>query len=210
MEIYPNFLYNYYNNKINNGKIMLILFLDLIDSPDDKDRFTYIYNKYNSYLYHYILMIVRDSHIAEDALQDVFFRVAKNIHKINFSDEIRLKKYLKVIAYNRALTYSKKLTERTKHERAFDENLDSNLDDSQESTNLENIIEKVSMERAVSAIRSLNSEYRDILILRYVYDKRQREIAELFNTTPEAIRKKIMRAEKKLFKLLSKEDFDID
>lgn len=189
---------------------MLILFLDLIDSPDDKDRFTYIYNKYNAYLYHYILMIVKDKHIAEDALQEVFLRIAKNIHKINFSDEVKLKKYLKVIAYNRALTYYQRMSARTKHERPFDDNLDSKLDDSQESTNLENILEKISTERAMAAIKSLDREYRDILILWYVYNKRQREIAELFNTTPEAIRKKIMRAKKKLLKMLSMEDFDID
>lgn len=63
---------------------MLILFLDLIDSIEGKDNFIYLYKTYNSYLYNYILKMVKDSYAAQDILQEVFFRAAKNIHKVVF------------------------------------------------------------------------------------------------------------------------------
>lgn len=187
---------------------MLTLFLDLIDSPEEKDRFTYVYNTYNSYLYHYIMRMVRNEYTAQDILQDVFLRIAKNIYRIDISNEIKLKEYLRIIAHNRALTYITKQNDRIKHEIPLDYNSFNNCNDMQKNINIDNIVNNISMEHAVTIIRTLKRDYRDILVLRYVYEKHLSEIAEIFDSTPNEIRKKIMRAEKKLTKLLSRENID--
>lgn len=67
-----------------------------------------------------------------------------------------------------------------------------------ESYDLDNIIDKISVENTIKLIRSMERGYRDVLLLNHVYNKSMREIAEIIGNTPEAVRKKITRAEKKL------------
>lgn len=61
----------------------MFIYLSLIDSYKDKSKFMKIYDKYKNLLFHVAKKILKDNNLAEDALQEAFIRIAKNLHKIN-------------------------------------------------------------------------------------------------------------------------------
>ena len=63
----------------------MLIYLTMIDSPEDQDRFIEIYNHYKDYLQHLALEILHNFDDAEDAVQETFFYVAKNLNKIRES-----------------------------------------------------------------------------------------------------------------------------
>lgn len=61
---------------------MLFIYLSMIDSPEDSDKFTEIYNKYKSIMHHVAFRILKNTQDAEDAVHEAFLKLAKNISKI--------------------------------------------------------------------------------------------------------------------------------
>ena len=62
---------------------MLDACLALLDTDEEKQRFTAIYNE-NKRLVHYIARrVLKDEQLAEDVTQDVFLRLAENFTKLS-------------------------------------------------------------------------------------------------------------------------------
>ena len=61
---------------------MIQLYMSLIDDEQDKLRFEIAYYKYRNLLHYKARSILKDEHRAEDAVQEVFMRIAKNFHKV--------------------------------------------------------------------------------------------------------------------------------
>lgn len=59
------------------------MYLSLVDTPEEKDKFTEIYEQYRVLMFFYARRILGDDKLAEDAVQEAFFRIAKNIKKIS-------------------------------------------------------------------------------------------------------------------------------
>ena len=56
------------NGKVHKGKAMLI-FLDMLDTPEEKNCFQIIYETYSHFLWYLADQILHDAHLAEDAVQ---------------------------------------------------------------------------------------------------------------------------------------------
>ena len=83
---------------------MLMLFLSMIDDESDREKFMRLYQEYRHTMYHTANAILKDSYLAEDAVQEAFVRVVKNLHKINDSDCRKTRTFLVIIVKNISLT----------------------------------------------------------------------------------------------------------
>lgn len=69
----------------------------------DKEAFSMIYQKYHRYLYALALKYLKDTHLAEDAVQHVFVKLWESTRDIHI--EINLKNYLYTMTKNYILNF---------------------------------------------------------------------------------------------------------
>lgn len=62
---------------------MLALYLALLDSENDKQRFQWIYDHLRHKMYRVAYALPRSEHLAQEAVQDSFFRIIRNFSKIS-------------------------------------------------------------------------------------------------------------------------------
>lgn len=62
---------------------MLEMCLALIDEPSDKEKFTKIYYAYNDMMFRTAMKVLNNKSLAEEAVQDSFIKIAKNISKFS-------------------------------------------------------------------------------------------------------------------------------
>lgn len=60
---------------------MIALYLSLVDE-NQKDKFEKVYYKYKDLMFYIAYEVLRNERDAEDAVQEGFLRIAKNISKI--------------------------------------------------------------------------------------------------------------------------------
>ena len=82
---------------------MLSLFLAMIDSEDEKRRFTYICEKYNPKICHITFSILQNHADSEVAVNDTLYSIARSINSIPRDNDIHEKSYIYKIAKNAAL-----------------------------------------------------------------------------------------------------------
>ena len=60
---------------------MLVYYLQMLDTPEEKVQFEQIYMKYRGLMYHVAENILHDSQEAEDAVHNAFLRIIKRFSK---------------------------------------------------------------------------------------------------------------------------------
>ena len=176
----------------------MLIFLSLIDTKQDQRLFVTIYEKYKYLVYKIVHDIVHDTGYAEDVVQEVFVKVAKNIEKIDYPDSLRTKRYLITISKNTSIDFYRKLHKILEKEVYFDEvTSDTALYySSKNDSEHENKI--------YDAIRNLPVKYRDIIILKYSSGYTNSEIADIMNISEDNVRQRISRGKKIIELNLSK------
>lgn len=163
---------------------MLQLYLTLIDTEEDKNRFVCFYRQYKKLMFYIAKEILKDDHLSEDAVQEAFLRIAKNFHKIGDIMSHETKAFTVIITRNVAIDFynkEKKITEISQH-----------LSEST-YTNEEALFSDVSYEQLIDYILELPKNYRDVLYLNLVYDYSFNEIGRLLAITAENARKRAQR-----------------
>lgn len=157
---------------------------------DSKEDFV---KRYYSDVYHYMLVMLKDSSEAQDAVQETFYRYLRS-GKI-FEDEKAGKAYI----YRTALNVCKNIWRSswfTKRVSADDDRiLDKNQDERCE-TDREAAID------LVSAIKAVPVHYRDILHLYYFVGLSVKEIAELRGLNEATVKTRLSRGREKIRKEL--------
>ena len=83
---------------------MLNLYLTLIDTDEDKLRFTALYQQYRHLMFYIVREGLCDEHLSEDAVQEAFLRIAKNFHKIGEIPCPQTRNLVVIITKNIAIT----------------------------------------------------------------------------------------------------------
>ena len=60
----------------------MVIYLQMIDTPDDRSKFEQIYLEYRGLMFHVANEILHNEQDAEDAVHQAFVNVAKNMEKI--------------------------------------------------------------------------------------------------------------------------------
>jgi len=179
---------------------MLNLCLAIIDSVDDKLKFTLLYDKYCKLMFYVANSILNDDHLSEDALQEAFIRIAKNFHKIDEVDCPQTQAFVVIIVRNVAID----MLNKNNHIIEF-ENYESlkvqNIND--------DIFDSISYQLLSMHIMTLPKRYRDCLYLYHVYGYSIKEISSLLSISVENTKKRIQRARYMLREILEKEGYNL-
>lgn len=87
----------------------MLIYLQMIETPEDKSKFIVLYEEYRNYMYRVAFSILNNQEDAEDAVHYAFMKIAENIKKVGDPYCLKAKGYAVTIVKNRAIdVYRKK------------------------------------------------------------------------------------------------------
>lgn len=178
--------------------------LSLIASAKNKDQKaqTRLINAHWVDVFSFVLKKVQDENVADEITVSVFSKVLAKLDL--FDPNFQFKTWILTIAQNSVIDYWR---------RKARENEDStdNFDDFKNHfarSPEELLISEEEQKQIISVIESLDSNYQDIIRLRFFEEKSIKEIAEELNLTVANTKVRIMRAKKVLAELLKNNEFE--
>ena len=85
-----------------------MIFLMMIDTSEDKRKFTVLYEKYRHLMQKVAADVLNDRFLAEDAVHNAFVSLAAHMDKIGNPDSLQTKRYLITITKNAAIDIYRK------------------------------------------------------------------------------------------------------
>ena len=182
----------------------MLIFLAILEHPEDEESFTRLYHYYKGLAFWTANQILQDEHLAEDAVQEAFIRIAKNFSKISPKDSIecnRTKNFISIVVERAAIDVYRKRKRQLGREvllERLDDTMfvleDRGFEDNQEESEV------------FQAIRSLPKRYGEVMLLHYVHELNSREIARLLGMKEGTVRSNLSRGIAKLKKALLHND----
>ncbi len=179
----------------------MILYTTLVEDPGHISLFEEIYRRYRAAMFGIAVAVLRDHHLAEDAVSEAFIKIAKNMAKISALDGQVRKDYIVILTRNSALDLY-----RQRQKQACGVDFLDDLPDTGGRESLdEALFSQEGYDRLVQAIHELPTIYRDTMKLYYLFDHPAAEIAALMGVKEDAVNARLSRGRKKLAKLLAEE-----
>ena len=172
---------------------MLTMYLAMLGSEEDRERFTLLYAAHEKRLYAVALKVLRDPTRAEDAAQQTWLQVLRNWERINALDWDSAAKYLVVAARNAALDMLKKERWNT----SMPEDWDPPAPEDGQGE----------YQRLVELIRSLPEAYRRVLELKFVEEETNQEIARRLGLKESTVSTKVQRGRRLLLDAMEQEGY---
>lgn len=176
---------------------MLLFYLSLMDSDEDKTKFEQLYHRYKRMMYGVALRMTSDPNAAEDAVHDSFIKVLRHLSKIEEVTSHKTAAFLVIILRNTVLDM---LVKKNKEATCSIEDI------SEFKLCRDNIKDHVDQMTLVEILHNLPEKYRDILEMKALYELTDKEIADVLHISHVAARKRLERARKELQKQLERGD----
>lgn len=169
---------------------MIGFYLSLIDDPTDKEKFTEIYNYYKNMMHKKAMSILNNTALAEEAVQESFLKIAKNISKISSPICSKTASFIVIIVRNTSYDILRK--EKPNESIYLDD--DISVSSNVELPNIEEVLPNIGINFILDIISEMDNKYRDSLSLKYLYGYSCIEIAELLGITEKNAEMRIYRA----------------
>lgn len=169
----------------------MLIYLAMIDSPDDQAKFERVYNKYRYLMLHVAYKILQNHHDAEDAVHQAFISIIENIDKISEVNSPKTRSYIVIITERKAIDLLRTIQKRQTLE------LNEDIAGVEIPFEMDNPI--------ATAIAKLPAQYREVLLLRYHNGFSAKEISSILNISDSGVRKLIGRAKIALQEEIEKE-----
>lgn len=176
---------------------MLPIFLT-IQNDNERLLAERLYLTYKNKMYNIAFSILHNKEDAEDAVMDSVYKIVKNISIFTDIDRNKTESLIVIIIRNTAINRYHYNQHRL--HTSIDE-LDDFIPDESPSP-IDIIVEQETYNELLTKIRSLEAIYRDVLLLKYLYDYDNRTIASLTGAAEATVRVRLMRAKKLLEDLL--------
>lgn len=157
-----------------------IVCMALIDSKDDQHRFEDIYNALEIKLFSFSMSILHNEALAEDAISETFLRLARNFQKVHNLSLSEIKAYAVII--NRNCCYD--LLKKEENQSAKDNDELEEVPYNEEAFDIDALLVK-------DIVRKLPDIYRDTIMLRFYFGLSLAEIADRFNISESAVKKRL-------------------
>ncbi len=171
---------------------MIGSFLNLLDTQTEKEKFIELYDTYKDLLYWIALKRTNCNEDAEECVQETFFYIAKHFEKINDVNSKKTKIYLSTIVTGFAINIYN-------HSNRTDI---IEIDNENETTDLKYFENFQKIELLSVLNKALDEESRVFFYLKYLYNYKSKEIAEVYKVKDSYVRKKLEYARRKLRKQL--------
>lgn len=189
--------YQMWSNKIKSQPSVIGVYCGYMNSDNTQKIFEDVYTAHRDAVYRFVFFRVRDIDVVEDITQTVFIKMYEKIRSGDVPHNPS--SYLFTIARNTVIDYWRKKKSLS---------LEAYLEYAPEPEDTGPTPEGVSMSResqelVEKLLATLSHEQRDILVMKYVTDLSNKEIAEITGKTEESIRQIQSRALRTLRSRLS-------
>ena len=175
---------------------MLVYYLQMLDTPEEKIRFEQIYLKYRGLMYHVADGILHDRQDAEDAVHNAFLRIIKKFSKFQNIPAKDLAPQIVVIARNEAISLLRKRKD---------------ADPLEDWEGFAETAEEVSDYHAlVDTFTRLPQTYRAAMEMKLLLGYSDGEIAAKLGISPKAVSVRISRGRQLLRSIVEREGFLMD
>lgn len=181
---------------------MLLLYMSLIDDPEEQRKFEELYNSYKQMMYYSAYRVLNNVDDAEDAVHQAFLRVINHMDDIDENDKHRTKSYLSIITQNIAIDIYRRKKRDWARNVSFEEK-ELFIEDPK-GQDFEDIKEPTGNKLA-DAIAKLPPKYAEVIRLTYVHGYSSEKVGELLNISSDNVRQRLVRARKKLAEMLEGE-----
>ena len=168
-----------------------------------------MFNEYFNYVYSIVFNKLRSCGTKEDieeCVSDVFAAVFEKYEKNGFSSG-SLNGLVGTIAANKAISYFRSLSAKSKYTAEIDETALSEISD--DELLVENAEKKELKDILLSCVNALGEPDSTMIIQKYYYNMNSSQIAEQHSLTSAGVRMRCARALKKLEKMLSEKGFGL-
>lgn len=176
----------------------MLIYLNLIDTEEGKNKFEQIYLKYRYTLLYVAKSIVKDHQLAEDIVHETFLKI---IEKLDNVDDIfcsKTKSFFVTIVKHKSIDALRKI----KREETIPlGGIEYSLRDDTPIP-LDEIISRDGYRRLLEYIGHLDEKYRAVLELKYIHEYSDKEIANILDITPKNVNVRTFRARKMLIKMI--------
>lgn len=176
---------------------MLMFYLSMIETEEERGLFVELYNKYRQPLFRYADHYLNDAQDSEDVVHDVFCLVAKDYMKnlLKKSDDGR-RHFLFLCTRNRAINLGKHKSKLLSIDEMAERGIGISSDSEQDP--IDDIISNMDLlEKAKAAVNTLDQHYSDVLWL-HLDGYSVKDIAKIFNEKPETVKKRLYRSKRLL------------
>lgn len=147
----------------------MLIYLQMIESADDKVKFETLYQAYSDYMYRVALAILRNVQDAEDAVHYAFVKIAENISKIEDPECLKTRGYIVTIVRNASIDIYRK---KRKHPNVMYLDAISGVS-----------VEYDKDDTLVNCILKLPERQRSVITLKYYHGYELKEVAKMLDIT---------------------------
>ena len=176
---------------------MLPIFL-AIENDSERELAEQLFLTYKSKMFNIAYSILHNNEDAEDSVMDAIYKIANNISMFVDIDRNKTESLIVIIIRNTAINRYHYNQHRV---HTPIEELDNVLYDETPSP-MDLVIEAEQYDELLNKIRSLEPIYRDVILLKYLYDYDNGAIASLTGVAEATVRVRLMRARQQLDELL--------
>ena len=174
---------------------MFFLYMDIIDSDQDKDKFEKLYLKYRKQMKYIAFKILNDDKLAEDAVHNAFLKIISHLDKFFDTDCQETKNLIVIFIRNTSIDMYRKRKKEFESTDIAERELSSETDFS-----------TVHAEEIMEEIKRLPEIYKDVLLLKIEYGFKDKEIANILDTNTATVSKRLERARRQLKQQLFREE----
>lgn len=164
---------------------MLYVYLNMLETEEERSKFTKLYHKYAKLMKYVAMQKLGDEQLAEDAVHNAFLNIIRSFCTIDEVECHKTKRLLVIVTENAAVDI---LRNRTRHPQASFEELEPVL--SVEPDLLEGLV----LEELTERIAALPPIYRDVLELKAYHGLNDKQIAVALDVGHATVRKRLQRA----------------
>ncbi len=168
---------------VGGDDLLLEMYISAINSPEDRELFEMLYDKYRLILIDDAFAILKNENDAQDVVQEVYLRVAMNMDKIDFS--VNPVPLLRAVTRNYAINLQKR---QRKEYCVFECDEFANCIDVPSDVENKNDVEMIA-----DFVEKMPESYADIFIMKYSCDLSNMQIAAMLDIKPSTVRKRLQR-----------------
>ena len=173
----------------------MVLFLALLDTQEEQEKFREIYENYRHFMWYIAQQKLKDTHLAEDAVQEAFLALTRHLDKVEDAHSPRTKKFLATIIRSKAIDLIRK----------------NNPPEGKAGRDiLDQLLVKENYNRLISCVLELDDSYRVVFEYKYLYQMSDEEIADILGISAKNVNVRYFRARKKLQEMIRKEEKSIE
>lgn len=181
---------------------MIPIFLQLLDSEDDRDFLVRIYEDYYRLMYRHAFYLLQQDALAEEMVNATFIKLIENISKIRSLDCHVLPSYIVSIVRNlsiNCLRRHKRISAREVY--GLQQDFVEEMQDLSADTEKQALL-RLDIAHMKQAIQKLPENYRDLLSMKYTLHMDDAEIADLLDIKKDSVRQLLRRTRIKALSLL--------